>query len=179
MDDEPELYIIKPSDWPGADEWRAEHERQKAESRARYLDLVTAEMDAAGADDPAAKAEALFGLLFTHGHDHDHDCGCGCHPHLPTSDFHDYGFSCPCLQTPEERRASMEEGDVIAEGTTGAAGYGQTPVERAAFIVTIIREHLLRTACDVHVSGTEALRLRLGVSVRFCPACGERLDCAR
>lgn len=36
------------------------------------------------------------------------------------------------------------EGDVIATGTTSAAGYGANARERAAFIVTTIRDHLRR-----------------------------------
>ncbi|OBF33705.1 hypothetical protein A5724_19335 [Mycobacterium sp. ACS1612] len=40
----------------------------------------------------------------------------------------------------EERE--LDEGDVIAHGTTAVDGYGKTPVERAKFIVDIIRVHL-------------------------------------
>lgn len=36
------------------------------------------------------------------------------------------------------------QGDVIAAGTIGAEGYGESPRERAAFIVTTIRDHLRR-----------------------------------
>ena len=36
----------------------------------------------------------------------------------------------------------IHEGDVIAEGTTAAGGYGTTPVERARFITATIRAHL-------------------------------------
>lgn len=36
----------------------------------------------------------------------------------------------------------IEEGEVIAEGTINADGYGTTPVERARFIFGVIRSHL-------------------------------------
>lgn len=42
------------------------------------------------------------------------------------------------------RQHEVIEGDVIATGTTSAAGYGDSPRERAEFIATTIREHLLR-----------------------------------
>lgn len=279
VEDEPELYVVKPSDWPGADEWRAKHESDKAEARGRYLQLATAELDASGVADPAALAESLFDLLFMHGRQDDRDCACGCHPHLPASDFHDFGFACPCSQSPGERSANanewraeidaywaspegrattaqrqaeeaelavwiadhpgveltshggwapeqwngtvdgrrfyfrerhdawrieldlrpsgrfarvwtggdlgdedsievreLEEGDVIAEGTTGAVGFGHTPAERADFIVTTIRDHLRRVACEVHRSVRPELTRGPGGEVRFCSACGERLD---
>lgn len=36
----------------------------------------------------------------------------------------------------------LTSGDVIAEGSIGADGYGETPVERAQFIVGVIRDHI-------------------------------------
>jgi hypothetical protein len=36
-------------------------------------------------------------------------CRCSCHPRLPDSDFHDYGFSCACRLTAEERRGHTDE----------------------------------------------------------------------
>lgn len=45
---------------------------------------------------------------------------------------------------PGEEEREVTAGDVIAEGTTTAAGYGVTPVERARFIVGTIRTHLCR-----------------------------------
>lgn len=280
MEDEPELYIVDPSQWPGAAEWREAHDRQKAVARARYLELIAAGVELLGAvEDPAHWAGSLFELLFVHRHGDGHECACSCHPRLPTSDLHDFGFACPCSLTPEERRASferwraeidaywespegsaataqraaedaelavwiadhpgvevtshggfapeqwygtvdghrfyfrerhdqwrieldlrpagrfanaligtdddgemvtesreLEEGDVIAEGTTGDALYGQTPTERAVFIVAVIRDHLRRAACVVHTSGRQDLVRRLGEEATFCPACGTRLD---
>ena len=66
----------------------------------------------------------------------------------------------------------IEEGDVIAEGTVGTPGYGDTPVERGQFIVRTIREHIDRARCGLHTAGRRALEARFGVEVRWCPACG-------
>lgn len=46
--------------------------------------------------------------------------------------------------TPRYRQHEIIEGDVIATGTTAARGYGDSPRERAAFIVATIRDHLRR-----------------------------------
>lgn len=46
----------------------------------------------------------------------------------------------------------VEEGEVIAEGTTNVSGYGRTPVQRIEFIADTIRTHLQRQHCDVHTS---------------------------
>ena len=279
MGDEPELYIVDPSDWPGAKEWRERHEREKATARARYLALVTAEVELlGGVHDPVGFAERLFEVLFVHRYDDGHECACSCHPQLPTSDHHDFGFSCNCGLSPEERRErfaalradmdaywesaegraetarreaeeaelavwvadhagvevtwhgglapeqwygsvdghrfyfrerhdewrieldlrpsgrfarvwvggdlddedateqrELETGDVIADGTTNAPGYGRTPSERAAFIVTTIRDHLRRTGCQVHTSGWDDVNRQLGVEATFCPGCGTRM----
>ncbi|MDP7704917.1 hypothetical protein [Mycobacterium sp. TY815] len=50
-----------------------------------------------------------------------------------------------------EQQPCITKGDLIATGTITAPGYGQSPRERAAFIVTTIRNHLrhTRTAEDV------------------------------
>lgn len=47
--------------------------------------------------------------------------------------------------TTRYRQHEVSEGDVIATGTIAAPGYGANPRERAAFIVTTIRDHLRRT----------------------------------
>ena len=73
----------------------------------------------------------------------------------------------------EERE--IEIGDVIAEGTTTAEGYGQTPVERLRFIVDVIRKHLLRKTCTVHTDSRQALESLLGRPPAWCPSCGEPL----
>lgn len=46
------------------------------------------------------------------------------------------------------RQDEIIEGTIIATGTTSAAGYGASPRERAAFIVTTIRDHLRRKRID-------------------------------
>lgn len=44
-----------------------------------------------------------------------------------------------------EQQPSITKGDLIATGTITAHGYGESPRERAAFIVTTIRNHLRHT----------------------------------
>jgi hypothetical protein len=46
----------------------------------------------------------------------------------------------------------IDEGEVIADGTTTVTGYGETPLERARFIVDQIRTHLRRRVCTVHTN---------------------------
>jgi hypothetical protein len=70
----------------------------------------------------------------------------------------------------------IDEGDVIAKGTTGADGYGQTPLERAHFIVGTIRTHLRRQGCSVHVDRRDDLEMLLAAPLEWCPACGLRLS---
>jgi hypothetical protein len=69
----------------------------------------------------------------------------------------------------------IDEGDVIAEGTTGADRYGRTPLERARFIVDTIRAHLNRQRCTVHVDRRDDLELLLAAPLEWCPVCGVRL----
>jgi hypothetical protein len=70
----------------------------------------------------------------------------------------------------------LDEGDVIAHGTTAVDGYGSTPVERAKFIVDTIRVHLSREACTLHVHDLSSIEPLLGREVRWCPSCGTRLS---
>jgi len=74
----------------------------------------------------------------------------------------------------EERE--LDEGDVIAHGTTNVEGYGSTPVERAKFIVDTIRVHLVRDSCKLHAEDLSSIEALLGREVRWCPACGIRLS---
>jgi hypothetical protein len=74
----------------------------------------------------------------------------------------------------EERE--LDEGDVIAHGTTDVEGYGTTPVERAKFIVDTIRLHLAREACKLHAEDLSSIEALLGREVRWCPSCGTRLS---
>jgi hypothetical protein len=69
----------------------------------------------------------------------------------------------------------LDEGDIIASGTTAAEGYGATPVRRAQFIVDTIRIHLTRQACTHHRGDLSSINAILGGEARWCPACGTRL----
>lgn len=69
----------------------------------------------------------------------------------------------------------VKEGDVIAEGVIELPGYGSTPVERAAFLVQTIRDHLRRQVCDRHLDGMIELERALGCRPRWCHDCGTRL----
>lgn len=73
----------------------------------------------------------------------------------------------------EERE--VEEGDIIAEGTISAKGYGESPVERVTFICDTVRTHLARQSCSVPAANRDQLEKSLGIPLRWCPACGERL----
>lgn len=73
------------------------------------------------------------------------------------------------------RWREVEEGEVIAEGTTAATGYGATSLERALFIVGEIRTHLRRQTCPVHTAERDDIELLLGRPLDWCPACGTRL----
>jgi hypothetical protein len=76
---------------------------------------------------------------------------------------------------PRYEQRELDEGDVIAHGTTDVDGYGSTPVERASFIVDVIRVHLARQACILHRQDLSAIEAALGHEVRWCPVCGTRL----
>jgi len=70
----------------------------------------------------------------------------------------------------------VNEGDVIASGTTASECYGTTPVERAKFIVDTIRIHLYRQACTHHRGGDlSSVAAILRTEIRWCPVCGTRL----
>jgi hypothetical protein len=280
MPDEPRLEIIKLPDLLG-DEWRAERVRLSNEARDRYHDRLVAtltSMDHSSAGDTAV-ADAILDALFLVTRIENGDaCACSCHPHLPTSDLHDFGFDCPCQQTAAERterfnawmadmdefwdspegraiteedaqqeaalrawldanpdvtvlshgglapeqwygavdgrsfyfrerhdrwrieldlhpsgrfyRAwvageldddtsfedrEIEEGEIVAQGTTANDGYGATPVDRVRFITDAIRAHLRRQDCDVHRHELDDLELLCGRPLNWCPACGLRL----
>jgi hypothetical protein len=106
VDDEPELYIVRPPD-PG-DGWRAERERIREQSRRRHLERMEEALALADAytDAPRQRAEAVLDGFFGGVHRDTGDrCGCSCHPQLPETDLHDYGADCSCRHTAEERRA--------------------------------------------------------------------------
>lgn len=66
-------------------------------------------------------------------------------------------------------------GEVIAEGTTLADGYGETPTQRAQFLIDTIRIHLTRQTCSHHGADVAVIRAVLGDEVRWCPSCGAHL----
>ncbi len=109
MDEEPDLYILRPPDRD--DGWRAERERQREESRRRHLERLVSVLAVAGprSDDPPARAEAVLdGFFITRHRETDEPCTCSCHPQLPEADQHDYGSACPCRLTAAERRVSWD-----------------------------------------------------------------------
>lgn len=69
----------------------------------------------------------------------------------------------------------LDEGDVIAHGTTDDDCYGTTPIERAQFIIDTIRIHLARQACTLHRDDLSSIEALIGTNVTWCPACGTRL----
>jgi hypothetical protein len=69
----------------------------------------------------------------------------------------------------------IEAGDIIAEGTTAVASYGNSPVTRLEFIVKTIRAHLYRRACVVHTTERSAVEEALGWPIAWCPSCGEEV----
>lgn len=73
-----------------------------------------------------------------------------------------------------EQRNS-EAGHIIAEGTTAVAGYGSTSVDRLLFIVNVVRCHVLRQSCAVHIDDRAALESLLGRPTAWCPSCGTKL----
>jgi hypothetical protein len=73
------------------------------------------------------------------------------------------------------QKRALDEGDVIASGTTDSEGYGTTPVERAQFIVDTIRTHLASQAYTHGGDNLSSIEEILGTEVRWCPACGTRL----
>lgn len=282
MDDDPELYIVRPPD-PG-DEWRADRERVRRESRRRHLERMEATLAVADActNAPQQRAEAVLdGFFGSVRRETGERCSCSCHPQLPETDLHDHGADCPCGHTTEERRArwlawqtenaefwaspegrdietarqveddalsgwlaaqpgvvvtlhggwapeqwrgsvdghsfyfrerhdhwrieldpapsgrfvevwrgvdpddeaareltELDEGEVIAEGTTSADRCGETPVERARFLVDTIRTHLRRRGCTTHTTGRASLEQLLGGPLAWCPACGQRMGTA-
>ncbi|MCZ0730575.1 hypothetical protein [Mycolicibacterium iranicum] len=76
------------------------------------------------------------------------------------------------LDLHEQRPGIIARGDLIVAGTTAAEGYGDTPRERVAFIVTTIRSHLRQTRVAEAASSDSIVRNgREGfVGVSRCPA---------
>jgi len=105
---EPEIYVFDFSDAPGAAEARERIERARTEARQRYRDHLAAVFDLHGTPDPTALADvALDALTAWRYVDSGERCRCSCHPRPPESDFHDYGFGCVCVQSPQDRRRAF------------------------------------------------------------------------
>jgi hypothetical protein len=79
------------------------------------------------------------------------------------------------LDPAASRLEEIEEGSVVAAGTTDDPGCGSSVVERAHFIVGVVRDYLLRESCQVHSVGRAELERRLRSDMVLCPACGTRL----
>ena len=93
--------------FPTAQELQARTARARAHARSLYRGRLRDMLSAHGVGDAAGVAEAVMQTLFgwadvTTGE----LCRCSCHPQLPASELHDYGASCGCTRTPEQRRAS-------------------------------------------------------------------------
>jgi hypothetical protein len=78
--------------------------------------------------------------------------------------------------TTRYRHLELERGDIIASGTSYIDGYGASPVERAQFIVTTIRDHLTRAECTHYLDRLDAISGVIGCTAKWCPRCGTRLD---
>ncbi|WP_370068585.1 hypothetical protein [Mycobacterium sp. MAA66] len=76
---------------------------------------------------------------------------------------------------PTAKQREIVDGEVIATGSTEAAGYGATPVERARFIVDTVRVHLLQRACTHLGDELAAMEVRCQRPFDWCPVCGYRL----
>lgn len=81
--------------------------------------------------------------------------------------------------TTRYRHLELERGDIIASGNSYTDGYGATPVERAQFIVTTIRDHLTRAECTHYVDRLDAVSGVIGCAAKWCPRCGARLESPR
>lgn len=110
MNDEPEVQVIKFPDLPG-DEWRAEQERTRAEGRRRYIERLVPVLAATElpSDFEEQAGAVLDALVVWDDVNSGERCHCSCHPRLPESDFHDFGFDCPCRKAIEERTASFDQ----------------------------------------------------------------------
>lgn len=102
MDENPPL--------PTGQERRERIALARAHARSLHRNRLTAMLAARQIDDPADVAEAVMQVLFgwsdiTTGK----PCRCSCHPQLPSGELHEFGASCGCTRTPEQRRAARQE----------------------------------------------------------------------
>lgn len=88
---------------------REQREDARIQARLRYRDHLIEVLAQHGVADPIALADAtLDALLVWRYVDSDALCRCSCHPQLPDSDLHDFGLTCPCTQSEDERRHAMQ-----------------------------------------------------------------------
>lgn len=100
------MYIFEPRGLPGAEEWRAERERTRSEARRVHRSRLIDALAAAGLGDPEWVADVSMAALFVYNAvETGEPCLCSCHPRVPEGDLHDYGRSCPCTRTKEQRAA--------------------------------------------------------------------------
>ena len=123
--DGPELHVIEFPAGAG-EEFRAQAERHRAVARTRYLALLSQHVSQSDA------ATALDALTTWNDVTSGDRCGCSCHPRLPGSDLHDYGFDCPCRQTPDMRRRRWDEWRAETDAFWASPGGEQITGERQA-----------------------------------------------
>ncbi|MGB0878888.1 MAG: hypothetical protein ACPGXI_17775 [Mycobacterium sp.] len=75
----------------------------------------------------------------------------------------------------ETKETEILSGEVIASGDIYVDGYGETPMQRAQFIVDTIRVHLARQTCTHHGGDLSRVHDILDEQIRWCPLCGARL----
>lgn len=133
------MYIFDFSGLPGADEWRAERDRTRAEANRIHRARLAQALLAAGLSDPECVADVTLAALFVYNDvETGEPCICSCHPHVPEGDLHDYGRSCSCTRTKEERRAWWDEWQREADA------YWDSPDGRAETEERELREQELR-----------------------------------
>jgi hypothetical protein len=76
----------------------------------------------------------------------------------------------------ETEEFEHRSGDVIAEGAIGTDGYGDNPLQRAQFIIDMIRIYLARQTCAHLSADLSVIGDILDDELRWCPACGARLN---
>ena len=143
MFEDPELFMIR---FEGNEEERSGHERQRAESRRRYVEAISmalVEMGLSPVEAPSLADEVFDRLFMVRSPDDDgapgDPCSCSCHPRVPDLDLHDYGFGCPCQESPEERQRRWEEcqaeSDAFWDSAEGQALVAQNQAQEDRLLV--------------------------------------------
>lgn len=93
-----------------AAEYQERSERARAQARARYGSYLAEVLGERGVADPAGVAVAVLAALTEWADIETGElCRCSCHPQLPSSDLHDFGFSCNCTRTRHQRHDSIRK----------------------------------------------------------------------